>query len=185
MTGPRKRTEAQNGVLQRIRNAMLEERQARALAEEEARELIAKRIHDARQKTNSLLYAGYFQAHITKAALTSEGLGTTNRQAADDRIREYMQVANVSTADTIVEQAEVEVPETGIKVDVRDESVAVIFDNYDHPDLGEGLTGEVRFTPMGSPIGTAVENEALAEAYANPFFANYLLDIDIVKEAFA
>lgn len=184
MTGPRKRTPEQESILAQIAHAAAQERTVYANAQAEAKALIAARVHEAQNKTNALMYQAHYEYGITKTAITAEGLGTTNRQAADPRLREYMAEAGLTPAETLAERAQMaRTPAAGIRVEVGGDVVSVILDGFTHPDVGDNLVGTVQFTPDGEMVALIEPNDALTTESDNPLWSMRLWDIDQIQEA--
>lgn len=185
MTGPRKRTKAQDEILRRIALAATDERSARIAAEAEARELIETRIQQARDRTTTLIYKAHHEYGVTKAAITTIALGSTNFQATKNRIDEYVERMSIIPGETIVDAPEA--PSEGGLSTVQakaDEtgSITVRFRNYTHEDIGTDLNGTVSFHDGFDGTATVEEgNEALREAASNPLWPLLVADLEEVQ----
>lgn len=189
MTGPRKRTAAQDGMLESITAAYADEKAARALAEVEARALIDSRIQAARDRTTALMYKAHHEYGVTKAAITTLGVGSTNFQAVKVRMDEYARRMALAPGEELevadLPTAAVEGAPSAVFVNMgEDGAVTVRFRNYSHPDLGSDLSGTVRFLDGGG--GSRLyedENEALAETVDSPFWGYNVFELPEVQEA--
>lgn len=176
-------------MLESITSAYADEKAARALAETEARKLIEKRMQAARDRTTALMYKAHTEYGVTKAAITTLGIGSTNFQAVKSRMDEYAQRMAFAPGEEVevgeLPAAVAEGAPSAVFVNASEGgTVTVRFRNYSHPDLGSDLSGTVTFADGGG--GARVyedENEALGATVDDPFWGYNVFELPEVQEA--
>lgn len=173
-------TAEQTASLAKINQLKGAEKDARALAQVEAKALIDRRMAEARAHTNKEISHCYYRLGVNKSLIAGLGLGSpSDRQAVYQRLAE---------TDVLEPGAEEEnLSERGITVELVDSDVdgqhqiAVHLNDHYHPDLGSGLTGSVLFTPEGELV--EVDGAFLVTMQENPLWPTLLWSLPVVQAA--
>ena len=155
-----------------IAQALASEKTAVFRAKQEAQDLIRRRTAEARERTNSAIYAGHVGYGLTIAVIMEQGF-STNRVAVNDRLKEYVDAHPdaVQRAEEAVINEATKAEAKGVTVSVNPDSgeVTVTMLNYTAPDVGDSITGYVTFDRDGEVI--TYEPRLQSRMDANPLWA--------------
>lgn len=149
-----------------VAQAVAAERSEETIAKVEAQRIVEERIAETRRKTNALMFAARNNYGVSIAVLTEMALGNTNRKGVTDRLAEHAALFDSKELRDrmapAMETAEHAAAMVGLTVERVEDTIVVNFEDFTHPDLGEGvngtlvldLTGAVVEAPQGEMLNT-------------------------------
>lgn len=169
-------TNEQMAEADKIRELRQAEAVVRREAEAEARQLVRDRVAAAQNATNARIGYAHYTLGMNKTQIAKYGFNTTDRRQI------YERLATVERPNmTAVDNSRLIVNRVAVNQDGDLFEVIIRMDGFNHPDLGQDLSGTITFAESGNVLTTEASSDSFATAILNPIWPMILWGLSTVQ----